>query len=108
VNIEKGKLFEHAVILEIIRRIRTLALDATVHFWRTSGGAEVDCILDFGDEVIPIEIKASARVSLSELKGLQSFLDSYPKQAKRAYVVTMGQLPERLTANITAIPWNHL
>lgn len=105
VNAQKGILFEHAVVLEIIRRIRILNKGYSVHYWRTSGGAEVDCIIDMGDRVIPIEIKASSRVSLSELRGLANFLADYPKQAKHGYVVTMGKRKEKLSDNITAIPW---
>ena len=105
---DKGKLFEHAVILEIIRRIRSLKLDYRVHFWRTQGGAEVDCVIDKGDTVIPIEVKSSARVSLADLRGLRSFLESYPKLATKAFVVTQGRVPEKLSDNITAIPWGYL
>ena len=105
INIEKGKLFEHAVILEIIRRIRALNLDYKVCYWRTGGGAEVDCIIDTGAMVIPVEIKAGTRVSLSDVRGLLSFIDSYKKQVKHAYVITNGRLPEKLSDKITAVPW---
>lgn len=107
-SVEKGRLFEHAVVLEILRRIRALGLDHRVCWWRTSGGAEVDCVIDAGDEVIPIEIKAGVRVPLSELRGLTSFIESYPKLVRRAYVVTMGERPEKLTGMITALPWRYL
>ena len=105
INIDKGKLFEHAVILEIIRRIRALNLDYKVCYWRTGGGAEVDCIIDTGAMVIPVEIKAGTRVSLSDVRGLLSFIDSYKKQVKHAYVITNGRLPEKLSDKITAVPW---
>ncbi|MBI4849192.1 MAG: ATP-binding protein [Nitrospirae bacterium] len=107
-NVEKGKLFEHAVILEIIRRIRSLGLQYKVHYWRTGGGAEVDCIIDTGEMVIPVEIKSGARVTLSNLRGLLSFMDTYKKQVKHGYVVTDGRVPEKLSDNITVIPWRFL
>lgn len=105
---QKGLLFEHAVMLEIIRRIRLLRRKHKVCFWRTSGGAEVDCIIDMGTEVIPIEIKASRNVRLSELKGLSNFLADYGKLARHGYVITMGNAPEWLADNITALPWQYL
>lgn len=108
INVEKGKLFEHAVILEIIRRVRAKNEDYKVYYWRTSGGAEVDCIIDTGMELIPIEIKAGKSVSLSEVRGLQSFIQSYQEQIKRAYVVTNGRIPEQLTDKILALPWQFL
>lgn len=108
VNAQKGILFEHAVVLEIIRRIRALNKQYSVHYWRTSGGAEVDCVIDMGQSVVPIEIKASARVSLSELKGLKNFLEEYHRIAKHGYVITLGERKERLAKNITALPWQYL
>lgn len=105
---QKGILFEHAVVLEIRRRIRALGKQYQTYYWRTAGGAEVDCVLDLGDEVIPIEIKSSKSVALSELKGLQSFIDTYPELVKRAYVVVMGGVKEKLSDKITLVPWNEL
>ncbi|MBI4690282.1 MAG: ATP-binding protein [Nitrospirae bacterium] len=106
-NVEKGRLFEHAVILEIIRRIRSSGLDYKVYYWRTGGGAEVDCIIDTGTELIPVEIKAGERVMTSELRGIKSFMDSY-KKAVHGFVITNGRIPERLTDRVTAIPWRFL
>lgn len=105
---QKGILFEHAVILEIARRVRALHKNYKMYFWRTSGGAEVDVILDLGGRVIPIEIKASKMVFPSELKGLKSFLNEYQAVAKEAYVITMGERKEKLTEQITALPWFYL
>jgi predicted AAA+ superfamily ATPase len=107
-SLEKGRLFEHAVILEIIRRIRSGKDDYKVHYWRTSGGAEVDCIIDTGVALIPIEIKAGKRVSLSYVRGIVSFIQTYPELVKNAYVITNGRLPEKLSDKITALPWSYL
>jgi len=108
VNAQPGLLFEHAVMLEIIRRTRALRRDYRICFWRTSGGLEVDCVVDCGATVIPIEIKSARRVSRSDLSGLRSFLDDYAAVAPHGYVVTMGDAPERLDDTITAIPWHML
>jgi len=108
IKAQKGLLFEHAVILEIIKRIRILNKSYQVYYWRTSGGAEVDCIIDLGDKLIPIEIKATSNVSLSEIKGLKIFLEEYKELVDIGYVVTLGKEPERLAKNIIAIPWNYI
>lgn len=105
IKTQKGVLFEHAVILEIIRRIRALNKNYKVYYWRTAGGAEVDCVVDAGTSVIPIEIKSSSIVAKSELKGLKGFLEDYKQVAKHGYVITMGERKEKLAKNITALPW---
>jgi len=108
INAQKGVLFEHAVILEIKRRIRLLGKNYQVYYWRTSGGAEVDCVIDLGREVIPIEIKSGSNVRLGDLKGLRNFLEEYSDIAKIGYVITTGERKEKLADNIMAIPWNCL
>ena len=108
INAQKGVLFEHAVMLEIIRRIRALNKNYKVNYWRTSAGAEVDCVIDLGQNVIPIEIKSSRNVSISDIKGLKIFLDDYKNIAKEGYVITMGERKERLAKNIIALPWFYL
>jgi len=108
INIDKGALFEHFVMLEIIRRVRALGKNYQVYYWRTSHGAEVDCVIDTGTGVIPIEIKSSGRVAVSDLKGLKNFLAEYSDLAKVAYVVTDGERPEKLSDNIIALPWRYL
>ncbi len=105
VRAQKGILFEHAVVLELIRRCRALRKDYRVCFWRTSNGLEVDCVVDCGTTVLPIEIKSARRVALSELRGLRTFLEDYSDLAPHGYVVTMGDQPEALAENITALPW---
>lgn len=65
----------------------------------------MDCVIDCGDHVIPIEIKSAKRVALSDVKGLTTFLEDYKDLATHGYVVTMGDDAEKLTGNITAVPW---
>ena len=105
---QKGILFEHAVMLEIMRRVKVLNKNYKVCYWRTSAGAEVDCVLDLGGRVIPIEIKSSSFVAQSEIKGLKNFLNDYGKIAKHGYVITMADRKEVLADNITAVPWFYL
>ncbi len=108
VNTQKGVLFEHAVMLEIIRRVKALNKNYKICYWRTSAGAEVDCVIDLGGSVIPVEIKSSSFVAQSEIKGLKIFLHDYKKVAKRGFVITMGDKKEVLADNITALPWFYL
>jgi predicted AAA+ superfamily ATPase len=104
-NAQKGVLFEHAVMLEIIRRVEAINKGYKICYWRTSAGAEVDCIIDMGSRVIPIEIKSSSYVTQSEIKGLKSFMGDYRRAAKQGYVITMGGRKEALADNILAVPW---
>jgi predicted AAA+ superfamily ATPase len=93
-------------MLEIIRRTRLKDSQYRVNYWRTGGGAEVDCVLDCGDRAVPIEIKATAHVTRSDASGVMAFLSEYPKVASRGYVITDGEAPEKLSDTVTAVPWH--
>ena len=108
VKAKKRTLFEHAVILEVIRRIRALNKNYRLYYWRTANGAEVDCVVDTGEALIPIEIKSSSYVTLSEIKGLKIFLEDYKDKTSLGYVITLGKKPEKLAKNILALPWDYL
>lgn len=108
INTERGKLFEHAVILEIIRRIRACGLDYKIYYWRTGGGAEVDCVIDTGSSLIPVEIKAGSRITMSGIKGLVNFMDEYKTLCTKGYVIANSRIPEKLTEKITIVPWQYL
>lgn len=54
----RGGLFESLVISEMIKNVYNIAKDPHIYFWRDSQGHEVDCILEEGNQLIPVEIKA--------------------------------------------------
>lgn len=105
---EKGRLFEHLVILEILRTIRIFSLPWKTFFWRTKNDAEVDLVVETPKEIIPVEIKAQPRVHLSAIKGLKSFLNRYGAEVKKALVVALVERPQKLEDKIWVIPWNYL
>lgn len=71
-------------------------------FFRTSDGAEVDLILEFGKKTWAVEIKSSSQPHFSEIRGLRSFIKDHPYdralcvcQTPRAFVID----------GIEFIPW---
>ena len=103
---QKGVLFEHFVILELLRRIRALNKQYKLYYWRTSGGAEVDCIIDCGEYVIPIEIKAGSSVRPGEIKGLSQFLIDYTSITPHGgYVISQSSTKQKIADNILMLPW---
>jgi predicted AAA+ superfamily ATPase len=71
---DAGPLLESWVATELWK---ALPDGATLHFWRSASGAEVDFVIARGDLILPVEVKAgrSERPLLS--KSLRSFLDAY-------------------------------
>ena len=102
---QMGLLFENWVGQELMHRCIYSGRSYRLSFWRTVHGAEVDYVLETPDETIPIEVKATESPSLSDASHLRLFLETYPQQARRGFVVCRCRAPRRLADNIEAIPW---
>ena len=75
-------------------------MNGNIYFWRTLDKAEVDFVLDFGKEIIPIEVKYK-KYKMPKLEAsLRSFIDKYAP--KKAFVVNL-ELNERLNFNNTDV-----
>lgn len=103
-----GRLFENWVGQELMHRCLYAGRAYRLSFWRTAHGAEVDYVLETPDETIPIEVKATESPSPADVSHLKLFLETYPKKARRAFLVCRCRAPRRLAENIEAIPWRNL
>lgn len=57
--------------------------DATLSFWRTRGGAEVDFVVYGRDVFQAVEVKHAAEVRPGDLRSLRSFRQDYPEAELR-------------------------
>lgn len=54
-----GNIFENFVISEIYKSILNKGLKPNIYFWRDQTGNEIDCLVEKGLDLFPIEIKSS-------------------------------------------------
>lgn len=76
---EKGRLFEQWFLQEVYRYNEYHKKNWKLFFWRTAHGAEVDCILTRGQEMLcVIECKYKKNLSNADLTGIRAFKEDYP------------------------------
>lgn len=68
-----GGLFENMVILDIYKRKFNFLSTSKLYYFRDSKGVEVDLLIDKGNELFPIEIKASATFNSEYVKNIRYF-----------------------------------
>jgi uncharacterized protein len=102
-----GVFFEQFIGLELIRWARLQKKKVTVHFWRDSGGQEVDWLLAWEGNLLPIEVKWTDSPSPRDARRLELFLREYP-QAKQGLVACQVEQPQALGEKIEAISWKEL
>lgn len=78
---------------------------AEILYWRTATGEEVDFVIETGDRVLPIEIKATSRPRIRDAAHLRAFRGEYGKKARAGLLLHTGTTIEWLTPDVLAAPW---
>lgn len=102
-----GSLFEQFIGLELIRWSRLQEEKISLLFWKDRQGPEVDWLLKWNDQLLPIEVKWTETPSIKDARHLSLFLRDYP-EAKKAFVVCRVAKPQMLGEGIEAISWRDL
>ncbi|PCI38982.1 MAG: AAA family ATPase [Thiotrichales bacterium] len=66
----RGHLFENFIVTEFIKNCFNNVQEKNTYFFRDHVGNEVDLILDYGTELVSVEIKSSQTINSSAFQGL--------------------------------------
>jgi predicted AAA+ superfamily ATPase len=100
-----GSVFEQWVVLQVAYLNRAQRCGWRLSSYRSEAGAEVDLIVDRGEDCIAMEIKASRNVSIVDTRGLQSFESIAPnKKRLRKWIVFRGERRQRFDNGVEAWP----
>jgi predicted AAA+ superfamily ATPase len=99
-----GSLLENLVLSSLLTWRETSSAKADICFWRTAGGAEVDFVIESSKRLLPIEVKATKRVRLGDLKHMENFLADYRTVSPFGVVLHDVDRPHILTRRIIGMP----
>ena len=83
---DQGFLFQNFVLSLLKEKLKNTP--AEIHFWRTKDKAEVDFVIDYGKEIIPVEVKFTDMKQPAIERSLRSFISNY--KPARAWVVNLS------------------
>ena len=101
----EGAHLENLVLGDLLAWRDARASRAEVLYWRTAAGEEVDFVIEAGDSLLPIEIKATANPRLRDTTRLRSFRREYEGQARAGLLLHTGEMLEWLAPDVLAVPW---
>ena len=78
---------------------------AEILYWRTSIGEEVDFVIESGDRLLPIEVKAAVRPRIRDAVHLRTFRDEYGDQSRAGLLLHGGDMIDWITPDVLAAPW---
>jgi len=103
----KGGLFETFVLSELHKYRLNRGLKPRLYFWRDNHGNEIDCIIESGDKLTPVEIKAGKTINKDFFKGLLYWQKIAFTEAKQGFVVYGGESAQKREKG-QVISWRHL
>ncbi|GMR24374.1 MAG: ATP-binding protein [Acidobacteriota bacterium] len=98
-RVDKGATLENWVFTELWKE---LPEGASLHFWRSASGAEVDFVITRGDTIVGIEVKSERLRRASIPRAARSFLRAY--EPKQLWLVNMG-FESREQIGVTDVFW---
>ncbi len=101
-----GRYFEQWVVSELWKRIQYIK-EGKLYYFCTKDGAEIDVILEINNTIIPIEVKWTTIPARKDARHLSRFIEE-TNNASHGYIVCRCPRPQKITNNVTALPWYHL
>ncbi len=87
----RGNLFENMVIADLYKQYANMGRRSPLYFWRDQNGRlEVDCIVDRGIKLIPIEIKSGQTLNPNFFDGIKAWVELVGKEALQGFLVYGG------------------
>ncbi len=99
-----GALLENLVLCGLLGWRETSPAGPQIHYWRTTGGAEIDFVIELGRRLLPIEVKASAQIRVDNLRHLEAFQREHAERAPLAVVLHDTPVPHVLARGIVGLP----
>lgn len=101
-----GSSWEGLVVEELLRQLNASGASFDAYYYRTSGGAEVDLILEGFFGLVPVEIKRGQRVDQRDLRGLKDFVKE--RGCPFGIVINNDLSPRFYTEKILGVPFSYL
>jgi predicted AAA+ superfamily ATPase len=100
-----GAHLENLVLHDLLAWREARADRPEIAYWRTATGEEVDLVIEAGERLLPIEVKAAARPRLSDAAHLRSFRREYGTRSRAGLLLHAGTVTEWLAPDVLAVPW---
>jgi predicted AAA+ superfamily ATPase len=101
-HIAMGHSWESMIMEQVIRQFEFACIPVELSHYRSSGGGEVDLVLEGDFGLVPIEVKFTQNVSLQKLKGLKNFIEEF--NCPYGLVIHNTEEMRQLSEKIFSIP----
>lgn len=88
----RGNLFESMIIVDLVKQRFNQGRLSNLYFWRDQTGNEIDCILDYGEILKPLEIKSSQTINSEYFDTISKWQKITGAKEENSYLIYGGDL----------------
>ena len=100
-----GRHLENLVLVDLLVWRDGQAPAPEVTYWRTTTDREVDFVVESGERLLAIEVKAATQPRIRDITGLKLFQEEYADRFLGGLLLHAGSQVEWLADGILAAPW---
>ena len=101
-----GAHLENLLLADLLAwRDSTILNRPGLFYWRTTTGGEVDLVVECGQDLLGIEVKATTRPRVADTRHLRTFLEEYGERVRGCLLVHGGEKMEWFAPRVLAVPW---
>src|SRR6185436_6067519 len=100
----RGEQYESALVGQILVTLRSLGIRVDASYLRTSGGLEVDLILESQEGLLALELKARPKVDARDATAIEKARKILGNGYRGGLVIYRGDQVLRLTESVFAVP----
>jgi len=101
----RGALFENMVVMELLKNQSIDYNQPNLYYWRDKTGHEIDVVIEYGDQALPIEIKSGQTIQPSFFKNLLYWQKI--SGTERGIVLYGGDQSQKRSNGLEALPWRN-
>jgi len=104
----KGDIVETFIYDELLKGNSSASKKVGLYYYRTTDKKEIDFILDYGQKIVAVEIKASKSISKSDFKHIYHLQKETTELFDKGIVLYRGETFLKLDENMYAMPFGFL
>lgn len=86
----RGGLFESYIISDLMKQSFNIGIRPSLYFWRDKAGNEVDCLIEKGTQLIPVEIKSGKTINSDFFDGIEYWNNLSMSDPSGGFIVYSG------------------
>lgn len=103
----RGGLFESMILSDLLKQRYNSGMMPNLFFWRDKTGLEIDCLIDEGATLTPIEIKSGKTINSDFFANLTKWCQLSNQDPSHSFVVYGGNETQKRSSG-TVVSWSDL